>query len=231
MDSAPYSLFDFILFSAPYSTVFAPDNSAFAAYLRKTGLTAEELLTSPALKTLLANHVIQGKFSAADVLAMELPVEVATLTGAMLKIERTVLGGVFVGGQRVDRPDIMSANGVIHGIGGVITETGGVALMPIAETGNVSLVPIVETLSVDSLMPIAQTLNADPDFATLLATVSAAGLDTDLAADEGNFTVGRSLSSLLLICCEGMGVGEIAKMGIAFYFVRALNFPMEQPLL
>jgi hypothetical protein len=149
--------------------VFAPSNSAFAAYLSETGLTAEELLASPALKTILANHVIQGKLSAADVLAMDLPVDVATLGGAVLKIEKAADGSVIVGGQRVDRPDIMAANGVIHGLGGVITETSGI-----------------------SFLPIVETLTAEPDYSTLLAAVVAAGLATDLSAE--GLTAGPSPS-------------------------------------
>ena len=146
--------------SDPYSEVFAPSNSAFAAYLSETGLTAEELLASPVLKKILANHVIQGKLSAADVLAMDLPVDVATLGGAVLKIEKAADGSVIVGGQRVDRPDIMAANGVIHGLSGVITETSGI-----------------------SFLPIVETLTAEPDYSTLLAAVVAADLATDLSAE------------------------------------------------
>lgn len=62
-----------------------------------------------------------SKFTAADVLAMDLPTEVPTLGGAMLKIDKTTDGDVLVGGQKVVKPDIMATNGVIHGIDGVIT--------------------------------------------------------------------------------------------------------------
>jgi uncharacterized surface protein with fasciclin (FAS1) repeats len=53
---------------------------------------------------------------------MELPIEVATLGGTMLKIDKTPEGDVIVGGQKVVKPNMMASNGVIHGIDGVITD-------------------------------------------------------------------------------------------------------------
>jgi uncharacterized surface protein with fasciclin (FAS1) repeats len=62
------------------------------------------------------------RFTAADVLAMDFPVEVPTLSGSMLKIDKTTAGDLLVGGQKVVKADMMASNGIIHGIDGVITE-------------------------------------------------------------------------------------------------------------
>ena len=64
-----------------------------------------------------------GKYTAADVLAMELPAEVPTLDGHTIKIDKTTDGDVLIAGNKVVMPDIEASNGVIHGIDGVITET------------------------------------------------------------------------------------------------------------
>lgn len=63
-----------------------------------------------------------SKYTAADVLALELPVEVETLGGAKLKVDKTMDGDVMVGGVKVVKPDIMTSNGVVHGVDGVITD-------------------------------------------------------------------------------------------------------------
>ena len=65
----------------------------------------------------------RGKYTAADVLAMELPAEVPTLDGHTIKIDKTTDGDVLIAGNKVVAPDIEASNGVIHGIDGVITET------------------------------------------------------------------------------------------------------------
>ena len=101
-------------------TLFAPDDAAFTAFITETGKSPEEILADDNLREILANHVVAGKFTAADVLAMELPVEVPALGGAMLKIDKTTDGDVLVDGKKVIKPDIMASNGVIHGIDGVI---------------------------------------------------------------------------------------------------------------
>ena len=91
---------------APYLQVFAPNDAAFTAFLVESGKTPEEILADPKLRETVANHVIEGKFTAADVLAMELPVELATLGGATIKIDKTTDGDVLVAGPpaHVDSP-------------------------------------------------------------------------------------------------------------------------------
>ena len=119
-------------------------------------------------------------------LALDLPTEVETLGGAKLTIE-TVDGDVIVGGQKVVQPNIMAANGIIHGIDGVITNT----------DGSTATTASTATDSEDSLDTIVEILVADPDYSTLVAAVSVAA-DTqgnqlvDDLADAGPFTVGTS---------------------------------------
>eukprot|EP00227_Mantoniella_beaufortii_P020867 CAMPEP_0197600972 /NCGR_PEP_ID=MMETSP1326-20131121/34388_1 /TAXON_ID=1155430 /ORGANISM="Genus nov. species nov., Strain RCC2288" /LENGTH=199 /DNA_ID=CAMNT_0043168131 /DNA_START=35 /DNA_END=634 /DNA_ORIENTATION=+ len=105
----------------PY-TVFAPTNEAFAGYLAENSLTAEDVLASPELKNILLSHVVASKFTAKDVLGLDLPTDVETLSGAKVKVELKD-GKLLVAGNEVTLADIMAANGVIHGIDGVITDT------------------------------------------------------------------------------------------------------------
>jgi len=104
---------------------------------------------------------------------------VATLGGAVLKIERAADGGLIVGGQRVIRPNIASSNGLIHGLNGVITNP--------SNSADDDL-PIEAQSGPSAIVSIPATLGADPDFSTLVAAVSAANLGASLAA-EGPFTV------------------------------------------
>ena len=104
-------------------TVFAPTDAAFQAFLAESGKTPEQILADPDLPEILQHHVVRGKFTAADVLAMDLPALVPTLDEKnAVKIDKTVDGDVLVGGAKVSLPDIEATNGVAHGIDAVILE-------------------------------------------------------------------------------------------------------------
>lgn len=100
----------------PY-TVFAPTNDAFAE------LPAEKVdyLTSPQgredLKSILKAHVTTGKLTASEVPSSGL--EVLSVNDTQLDIT-SEYGDVMVEGAKVVVPNIMTDNGIIHGINAVI---------------------------------------------------------------------------------------------------------------
>jgi transforming growth factor-beta-induced protein len=142
-------------------TVFAPTNDAFAALLAELGITAEELLNSPDLRSILTYHVIAEKLTAADVVALD---KVTTVNGKDITVE-VVDGNVILNGSiKVIITDIMASNGVIHAIDGV--------LLPPA----------------DPKPSIVDIATSNPDFSTLVAALQAADL-VDTLSGEGPFTV------------------------------------------
>lgn len=105
-------------------TVFAPTDDAFAAALEALGLTAEELLASEDLVSILTYHVVAGNLLAADVLAaIEAGggvAEVETVQGAPITVE-LVDGNVVINGvATVIMTDLVAGNGVVHVIDAVI---------------------------------------------------------------------------------------------------------------
>ncbi len=105
-------------------TVFAPTDDAFAQALEDLGITAEELLASPELGSILTYHVVAGELAAADVLAaIEAgggTAEVTTVQGQA--IEATVVDGSVVlnGVATVTTTDLFAGNGVVHVIDAVL---------------------------------------------------------------------------------------------------------------
>ena len=97
-------------------TVFAPTNASFAA-LNQTWLT-NLLGDKTNLTKVLTYHVLDGKFEAADVIALG-NTTVPTLEGTNIttKIEG---GNVYINDVMVTTADIMCSNGVIHVIGEVL---------------------------------------------------------------------------------------------------------------
>lgn len=144
-------------------TVFAPTNDAFAALLADLGITAEELLESPDLGSILTYHVIADKVTAADVVKLD---KATTVNGKDITIEVKDGNVILNGSIKVIITDIMASNGVIHVIDGV--------LLPPADP--------------EPLPSIVEIATSNPDFSTLVAALQAANL-VEALSGEGPFTV------------------------------------------
>lgn len=97
-------------------TVFAPVDSAFAALPKGT---VEGLLKDKAkLTAVLTYHVIPSRVLSSD-LAIG-AVDVKTVQGTTVRVEKKRDGSVFVDGARVTTADVLTGNGIIHIIDRVI---------------------------------------------------------------------------------------------------------------
>jgi uncharacterized surface protein with fasciclin (FAS1) repeats len=142
-------------------TVFAPTDAAFTTLLETLEVTAEDLLASPDLASILLYHVASGNVMSTDITDGMM---VTTLNGQDLTINLTADGVVINGTAMVTVADLTADNGVVHVIDAV--------LLP--ETPQTTT---VVDIIVDS-----------PDHTVLEAAVIAAGLADDLSG-EGPFTV------------------------------------------
>ena len=97
-------------------TVFAPTDDAFAK-LPKGALDAL-LANNEMLTAILTYHVVPGRLSAADVVAMG-EGSPATVNGAPVRIS-VRSGAVYVDNAKVTKADIQASNGVIHVLDTVI---------------------------------------------------------------------------------------------------------------
>jgi transforming growth factor-beta-induced protein len=141
-------------------TVFAPTDDAFAALPEGT---VEALLGDiPTLTDILTYHVIAGEVPAAEVVAAT---ELTMLNGDIAEIT-LVDGNAYIDGAQIVVTDIQASNGIIHVIDTV--------MMPPEEA------PALQT--------IVEIAVGNPDFETLVAAVTAAGLVETLSG-EGPFTV------------------------------------------
>jgi len=107
-------------------TVFAPTDAAFAAALEALGITAEDLLASEDLASILLYHVVGGEealysndVAAALAEAGEEGRMIATLNGASFPVTADE-EGIYVDGAQIIMTDILASNGVIHVIDAVI---------------------------------------------------------------------------------------------------------------
>lgn len=187
-------LVDALSAAGPY-TVFAPTNGAFGTLLNELGVTADELLADRRLLTeVLLYHVVAGEVRAADILGADLPLTVTTLGGASLTVNvannRVVLNG---GRASVEIPDVDASNGVIHVIDNVL-------LPPAVVSGGANIAPTSASTGT-----IVDVLVASPNFSTLVAAVTAAGLADDLSA-AGPFTVFAPTNGAFATLLGALGV-------------------------
>jgi uncharacterized surface protein with fasciclin (FAS1) repeats len=104
-------------------TVFAPSDDAFAAALEAMGITADDLLASDTLESVLTYHVVEGLYKAADLTD---GLELTTVNGEILTVAIAEDGTVTindVAGNAVGfvTTDVPASNGVIHVIDGVLS--------------------------------------------------------------------------------------------------------------
>lgn len=98
-------------------TVFAPTDEAMLAFLAANGLTAEELLQSPDLASILSYHVVEGVVPASAVEAGS----VTSLEGIPFFVSIDTEGNVWINGNvKVVATDIEADNGIIHVIDQVL---------------------------------------------------------------------------------------------------------------
>lgn len=96
----------------PY-TVFAPTDEAFAKLPKET---LDSLLQNiPKLKRILTYHVVFGDVRAEDLMQIE---EAETFEGSIVAIDSS--NGIKVNDANVVTTDILTDNGVIHVIDGVL---------------------------------------------------------------------------------------------------------------
>lgn len=107
-------------------TVFAPTDAAFADALEALDISAEDLLASEDLSSILLYHVVSGEealysndVAAALEDAGDDGIMVETMNGASFTVTADD-DGIYVDGAQIIMTDIMASNGVIHVIDAVI---------------------------------------------------------------------------------------------------------------
>lgn len=161
-------------------TVFAPTDEAFAAYLEKTGLTAEQLLASDQLAAILQYHVVPAAVLSTDLSNGA----VATAGGDSVFIN--IDNGVVINGiSTVIDPDISAYNGVIHVINTVLEPAAGTVTSIAAGNENFStLVSLLQQFGLDAALDgdgpftvFAPTNEAFDKIADVVPTLSDAELE------------------------------------------------------
>lgn len=105
--------------NGPYTT-FAPTNAAFASLPGDTLATLQQEANRDKLKALLQYHIVQGKYTMADLRALASGTQLPTLAGSPITVTQQT-GNVLVNGVQVIDSDIPAANGIIHPLGQVLT--------------------------------------------------------------------------------------------------------------
>jgi len=155
-------------------TVFAPDNTAFAA----AGITSATVtaLSPSALSDLLLYHTLGSRILAAAVPAGP-NAKVVTAGGDSVFVTRNA-SGVYVNGIKVVTADIAADNGVIHSLSKALNKPSGNIVQTAQAAGS----------GLDSLVKaIVRANNAPGGDPTLIATLSSATI-TVFAPSNAAFT-------------------------------------------
>lgn len=151
-------------------TVFAPNNSAFAA----SGLSAAALagLSTSEVDTILLYHTLAGAITASQVPSGP-DAGVATVEGDSIFVTKNG-NGVFINGIAVTTPNVMASNGVIHVLSKVL----------IPPFGN-----LVQTVQADTSLTylVAAVVRASQGSTNVAAILSTGGIFTVLAPTNNAF--------------------------------------------
>lgn len=163
-------------------TVFAPTDDAMTAFLTDNGLTAEELLQSPDLASILSYHVVEGEVPSSAVMAGS----VDSFEGSPFFISIDPDDDVWINGNaRVVTTDIEADNGIIHVLDYVITAPS----ESIAE------------------IAVGYTQAETPEFTQLVGALSRAGLvDAVSGGFDDNLTVFAPTDAAFEALYDDLGV-------------------------
>lgn len=162
-------------------TIFAPTNDAFSAI----GLNAGNIGGTSNLGGILAYHVVAGNIPAASVPAGP-NARVTTSDGDSVFVTRDARG-VFVNGILVNQADLLSSNGVVHGLSGVLMKpTGNIVELAQRDTTFRLLVQAVVKCNLQGAL---STLSPLTVFAPTNAAFRAAGFDSVAIANATPATV------------------------------------------
>ncbi len=187
-------------------TVFAPTDEAFGAALDALGLTAEELLASPALGDILTYHIVAGEVKSDVVVTLD-GQDVETLNGASVTV--SVDGAaVKVNDANVTAVDVDASNGVIHVIDAVLVPADILeALTGAMEEDAMEEQDAMEEEDAMEDVPatVVDIATSSDDFSILVEAVLAADLAGTLSGD-GPFTVFAPTNDAFAAALETLGL-------------------------
>ncbi|HPW08762.1 MAG TPA: fasciclin domain-containing protein [Burkholderiaceae bacterium] len=180
-------------------TVFAPTNAAFAALLAELSLTKAQLLANiPLLTTVLTYHVVAGKVQKANI---PLGKAITSVETSIFKID-SVGGNVLITDGRnrtstITATDIQATNGVVH---------------------------VIDKVILPADKNIVQTAVAlAPEFSTLVAAVTAAGLGPTLSG-TGPFTVFAPTNAAFAAALIELGISQAALLADTVLLTKILTY-------
>jgi transforming growth factor-beta-induced protein len=165
-------------------TVFAPTDAAFTALLTALDIDAATLLGVENLSEILLYHVLDGEYSAQDVID-NAPFSMTTLEGSDVDLS-LMDGKAYINGVEIVTTDIYTTNGVIH----VIEEV----ILPLED--------------------IVATATAAGSFTTLLAAVEEAGLTATLQDEMSQFTVFAPTDAAFTALLTALDIDAATLLGV-----------------
>lgn len=170
-------------------TVFAPTNTAFAAFLSANGFASLEAVPVPVLREVLLNHVVVGSSTSSELTTgyvKTLGKGSASATNTLSMFINTsggvtLNGGVSNGGATVTTPNITASNGVVHIVNGVI----GLPTVVNHAIANPNFTSLVAALTRNDMPDFAGILSGTGPFTVFAPTNTAFGdLLTELSLSE-----------------------------------------------